>query len=67
MQNPLAIHEVSKATRFELDKRAHAYQLLNEASRETEPEESRVRRARVFLSEALIRVGLRISPKEMIP
>jgi hypothetical protein len=66
MMNPITVQEISKANRFELDKKAEAYQVINEASRLTERNPSLVGRARVFIGMALIRAGERLAHQQVI-
>lgn len=63
--NPITIRETSRAMRFELNQMAEGYQLMNEASRHSEPKPSFVGRARLFIGLALIRAGKRLSQQQI--
>ena len=67
MINPITVQETSKATRFELDKNAAGYQLMNEAARQTEQSPGVAGRARVFIGMALIRAGEYLSQAQIVP
>lgn len=65
--NPITIRETSRAMRFELNQMAEGYQLMNEASRHSEPKPSFINRARLSIGFVLIRAGKKLSQQRIIP